>query len=275
MSDKWSSGNPLFDMWMESQRQFISAQQSLVTSLAGGAPAEPNPAAAERARENWEICEKQFGDWLKASSRWLSALPGEDGQSDSVVDETLRRMMDPSRFFSAGLDEVGQAIRRLVEGPEFADIGALERQVLTATKEWLSLREASALYSSISAAAWSRAFTSFSSKMASGPETFSRGPRAVMNLWLEIANEELIRTQRTDEFLDAQRALLRAGMDYRIKERELIEVWCESRSMPTRTEIDDLHKTVYELRRQVRALTQQLKAVEQQLQQRPSSETSV
>jgi hypothetical protein len=77
----------------------------------------------------------------------------------------------------------------------------------------------------------------------------------MLDHWLAVANEELTRTQRTDEFLDAQRKLLRAGVDYRLKERELVEIWCETHSIPTRTEVDDLHRTVHELRRQVRALT--------------------
>ena len=71
----------------------------------------------------------------------------------------------------------------------------------------------------------------------------------MLDRWLVIANDELIRTQRTDEFLKAQRELLAAGVTYRLKERELVEVWCETHSIPTRTEVDDLHRTVHELRR--------------------------
>ena len=74
----------------------------------------------------------------------------------------------------------------------------------------------------------------------------------MLDRWLVIANDELIRTQRTDEFLKAQRELLSAGVTYRLKERELVEVWCETHSIPTRTEVDDLHRTVHELRGQVR-----------------------
>ena len=78
-------------------------------------------------------------------------------------------MMDPTRFLYAGTDEINQAIQRLVEGPEFADIGTIERQVLKATREWMALREASAAYRGVTSAAWSRAFQTFSTETAKDP----------------------------------------------------------------------------------------------------------
>ena len=201
-----------------------------------------------RTEENWQLCQRQAADWVKASSRWLTS-DASTGKADGIAEETLRRMLDPTRFLFAGTDEINQAIQRLVEGPEFADIGTIERQLLKATGEWLALREASAAYRGVTAGAWSRAFQTFSKETAKDPSLLQQGFRAVLDRWLGIANDELIRTQRTDEFLKAQRELLAAGVAYRLKERELVEVWCETHSIPTRTEVDDLHRTVHELRR--------------------------
>lgn len=188
-------------------------------------------------------------------------MPGaQDNPAEGTSEETLRRMMDPTRFLFAGTGEINQAIQRLVEGPEFADIGTLERQVLKATREWLALREASAAYRAVTVGAWSRAFGTFTQEMARSPGTLAEGYRPVLDRWLAIANEELIRTQRTEEFLKAQRELLTAGVAYRLKERELVEVSCETHSIPTRTEVGDLHRTVHKLRGQVRALRAELAA---------------
>ena len=48
--------------------------------------------------------------------------------------------------------------------------------------------------------------------------------------------------------------MLRSASDYRLQERKLAEAWCEASHMPTRTEVDELQRTVTELRRQLRAL---------------------
>lgn len=224
--------------------------------LEGATPPEMSRAIT-RAEETWKLCQQQATDWVSVSSRWLFPADRPEG-GQGVVEETLRRMFDPSRFLFAGTDEINLAIQRLVEGPEFADIGTLERQVLKATREWMALREASAAYRAVTAAAWGRAFQTFTREAAHEPALFRESVRTVIDRWLAIANEELIRTQRTEVFLNAQRTLLAAGVSYRLRERELVEVWCESHSIPTRTEVDDLHRTVHELRGQVRSLMRRL-----------------
>jgi hypothetical protein len=249
------TGNPFFDAWMDAGRRFMETGFAPAPAMDAGQLSE----LSSRAEENWQLAQRQAADWTKASSRWLAPGTG-DRPAEGIAEETLRRMLDPSRFLYAGTDEINQAIQRLVEGPEFADIGTIERQMLKATREWMGLREASAAYRAVTTAAWSRAFQSFSKETAKDPALMARGFRPVLDRWLALANEELIRTQRTDEFLKAQRELLAAGVAYRLKERELVEVWCETHSIPTRTEVDDLHRTVHELRGQVRALSAQLAA---------------
>ena len=251
MSDTARTGNPFFDAWMDAGRRFLEpgGQANPMATMIGGDVSD----AMTRAQETWELCQRQAADWVKASSRLSSG--DASGGGDGIAEETLRKMMDPTRFLFAGTDEINQAIQRLVEGPEFADIGTIERQVLKATREWMALREASAAYRGVTSAAWSRAFEAFSKEAAKKPALLPQGFRAILDRWLVIANEELIRTQRTEVFLKAQRELLSAGVAYRLKERDLVEVWCETHSIPTRTEVDDLHRTVHELRRQVRDLS--------------------
>jgi class III poly(R)-hydroxyalkanoic acid synthase PhaE subunit len=258
MAETTRTGNPFFDAWIDAGRRFMETGFAPAQIANGGQLSE----LVSRTEENWQLCQRQAADWAKASKRWLSPGAG-DTPTEGIAEETLRRMLDPTRFLYAGTDEINQAIQRLVEGPEFADIGTLERQVLKATREWMALREASAAYRAVTTAAWSRAFQTFSKELTKDPGLMRQGFRPVLDRWLAIANDELIRTQRTDAFLKTQRELLAAGVDYRLKERELVEMWCETHSIPTRTEVDDLHRTVHELRAQVRELSRRLAAEEE------------
>jgi hypothetical protein len=78
--------------------------------------------------------------------------------------------------------------------------------------------------------------------------------RAGLDLWLATANTRLLEMQRSNEFLEAQRRLLSASMDYRLKLREMAEELCELYQVPGRSEVDELARLVHELRREVRAL---------------------
>lgn len=255
MAEGIKTGNPFFDAWSQAVLRGSEA-------IGAGASAGMDwPAATREAEANWQLCERQASDWMKAAGRQMMPASGPD-TTDGIAEETLRRMLDPTQFFVAGTDEVNAAIQRLVEGPDIADIGTIERQLLKATSEWVTLRQASASFKAVTAAAWSRAFASFSQDTMTDPSLLARGPRGALNHWLKVANAELIRTQRTDAFLEAQRRLLSAGVDYRLKERALVEIWCETHSIPTQTEIDDVHRSLHELRAQVRDLRSRLATAE-------------
>ena len=48
--------------------------------------------------------------------------------------------------------------------------------------------------------------------------------------------------------------MLRSASEYRLQERAIAELWCAAFHVPTRTEMDEMQRTVTELRRQLRAL---------------------
>ena len=103
--------------------------------------------------------------------------------------------------------------------------------------------------------AWTRAAGAFKRLNARSREgrAAARLVRAFLTLWGETANEVLLETQRSDAFLETQREVLKASTDLsrpaqsgRVLQRDV--------RLPTRAELDDVHKTVTELRRELRAL---------------------
>src|SRR3954468_9489013 len=84
--------------------------------------------------------------------------------------------------------------------------------------------------------------------------------REVIALWVETANEVLLEAQWSDAFLKTQRDLLKASTDLRLAHQELAEFYSEMFGYPTRTELDDVHKTVTELRRELRAFKRESRA---------------
>jgi len=77
--------------------------------------------------------------------------------------------------------------------------------------------------------------------------------------WSEISNEELIRNQRTDRFLQAQKELLQAGLKLRNRQDEVAEAASAMFGLPSRKDFDDVTRQLTELRREVRTLTRQVR----------------
>jgi len=258
MSDKKSQSNPLIDAWMDGQEKFFKVQQKWIESTSEYVENAEKPQSVLQAEEHWEKCKAQYSVWMKTTENWFPSFANMNNQQEDITAETVKRMMDPSNFLKSGLDEINQAFYKLVDGPEFADIGIFERKFLKTSKDWIEMRKASADYMDITSKTWSKAFEEFTKDITNNPVTKADSPKDLLDRWLNIANEKLIETQRTDAFLKSQKDLISAGTRYRLKQRELIEVWCESVSIPTRTEVDDLQQTVYQLRREVRALKKQV-----------------
>jgi hypothetical protein len=77
--------------------------------------------------------------------------------------------------------------------------------------------------------------------------------------WSEISNEELIRNQRTDGFLQAQKELLQAGLQLRSRQDDVTEAASAMFGLPTRKDFDDVTRQLTELRREVRTLSRQVR----------------
>ena len=82
--------------------------------------------------------------------------------------------------------------------------------------------------------------------------------RDLLLLWGQVADRVFIDTFRTDEFIQIQGQFLQAAMTYRIQQREIAEASLSLYDLPTRSEVDEAHRNIYELRKEVKALKKAL-----------------
>lgn len=259
MKDEQSSGNPIFDIWLSNQQQFLNAQQEWMQPKAAPINAFMNTDFLDSSVKSWQLCEEQYDHWMKAAENWVSS--GTDSPADEKEDysaQALNYLLNPTTFMKSGFEMMDQVFRKLVNGPEFADIGMLEKKMLKTSQDWQAFRDASHKFQDVISSAWLRAYQSFSDEFFDGLKDESISTEETLQRWLKIADEELVKTLRSPEFLDAQKELFSTGTAYKLKNREFAEMWCESHTIPTRSEVDDLHKLIYELRREVRALKRQI-----------------
>ena len=266
-----NTSNPFYDAWVSASEQLMKTQTSWFTNFVD--TSEETIAASdvvERAKQNWDQCEAQFNSWISAADQWASNTNASTKDSSEQSSDTnnnafekLKRLLNPETFLRSGVDEINQVFQRYAEGPDFADFGVLEKKFMRTSQDWLNLRNASAEYQTIITKAWAQAFDLYVKEVSNQSNQDAADTHEMMQLWLKIANDSLIKVQRSEEFLAAQSNLFKTNTQYKLKQREIIEAWCENFTMPTRTEVDDLHRMVYDLRREVRQLKTQLKTTSQ------------
>jgi hypothetical protein len=243
MTNRWKD---LYDEQAKVAQSWLESQTQLASTLSGmgGAGAKPGDAAAMA-----EL-------WRSAMALGSSGVGVPGLETTGIAHDTIGRMLDPVSISLMGGNRVGEAIRRMTEGPRFADVGSIERDMAQVMELYLEVQSAARSYEGVVAQAWvevNQRFAAEVSKRFTSDQTVL-SPKDALKVWLDIANETLMATHRSTPFLEAQRQLLRAGMDFLLAERKLVEQLVEPAGLPTRTEMDELHQTVQTLKRRVRTL---------------------
>ncbi|HMI34591.1 MAG TPA: poly(R)-hydroxyalkanoic acid synthase subunit PhaE [Propionibacteriaceae bacterium] len=244
MSRRWRE---LTEAQAEATTRWVDAQSQLVKTLAGaGASADPASDAAAMA-DMWRSS-------MALGGILTSSVPGMEG--GGLASEMLTRMVNPMSTALVGGSQVGDVIRRMTEGPRLADVGGLERQMVELMDLYVAVQAATRAYETVVASAWTKASQRFAEDISQRAQTGKglRPGKKALEVWMDIANQTLVETHRSAEFLTAQRDLLRRGMDFLLAERHLFEQLVEPAGLPTRTEIDEVHQSVWELKRRIREL---------------------
>ena len=262
----WSKGGAA--LWSAQQSMFLDMAEQAgratgVDGAAGAAPMQlPDMAGLEKAGQDFARLWSSALEVSKAATRHL-----QSGSAPSpVVTEMVGKMFDPRLWFASN-DNMDEALNRMAEGPRLADLWITERKIAAVFSAWVRLRERNLEHNRIMLEAWTRAaevFTKTMKEKSDKDEAFESW-RDMMTAWVEIANKTLLETQRTEPYLVSQRELLKASTALRLAQQEVAEFYSEMFGYPTRAELDDVHKTVTELRRELRALKRQAGGIKQRV----------
>ncbi len=158
-------------------------------------------------------------------------------------------------------DAYERTFGRLVESPGFGFTREINEKVLKAFDAWTDFRRASTEYQIVLASAWGDIFEQVMRELVkrSEQDTPIRNVRDLMRLWTETADASLEKVFRSEHYVNVQGRLFDAAMNYRLHEQEVIELVLKTGYIPTRSEVDEAHRNIYELRKEVKALKKALK----------------
>jgi hypothetical protein len=210
---------------------------------------DKSPAADAEPALEWA---KLWQTMAESSNRMVEAWSG------SMAPFMLARLSEKPVCFGDG-NELCAAIERMAQGPRLADAWDIDRKMALVFGAWIEMRQRLASYNAVAAAPWAEASKRYFETMSSTGTSEKSAPdwREAFAKWSEISNEELIRNQRTDGFLQAQKELLQAGLQLRSRQDDVAEAASAMFGLPTRKDFDDVTRQLTELRREVRALGRQ------------------
>jgi hypothetical protein len=199
--------------------------------------------------------------WMDTWRAMAGAAAGvSENWSNSMLPFIMKRAAETGFGATPGND-LAEAIERMAGGPRLADVVDFDRKLANMAAAWSELQSKLAAYQVVASRPWMRAAQQYNEKKPqTGAGGDSAGWREQLGAWNELANEELIANQRSEEFLVAQKQLLQAATQFRNRQSEIADTIAAVLGIPTQRDFDDVTRQLTELRRELRALERRLDA---------------
>jgi class III poly(R)-hydroxyalkanoic acid synthase PhaE subunit len=267
--------------------QFISAQGNALRFLNLAARAFETAAPKMKSGEDWQkALNETLDDFRK---RWVN-MPAEMAAMNQDIESMWKLYMDQWRAFgqpwenvwmrapglwgraltgdSSALFELTdvyhaaykQTLGRLATSPNLGMTREFNARLMEGFDAFTALNLANAEYMAVVAEIWESAFKQFGEDLAGLVEKGEKieNVRDLVTFWTRHAENVFLEAFRTERYTLAQGKLLNANMGYRISQRRIMEKYLEAFDMPTRTEVDEAHRRIYELKKEVKALKKQM-----------------
>jgi class III poly(R)-hydroxyalkanoic acid synthase PhaE subunit len=205
---------------------------------------------ADDVSELWQLYMRQwesFGKPWEMIARQAPQLYSKAAAGDRSAMQTLGEEVH---------DAYQRTLGRLVASPNLGMTRDLTRKLQEGFDAWMVWHMAYAEYNAVLSKLWDAAFQKFTQDLLAKAEANEKitSVRELTLLWTRGAEQVFTENFRSEEYVLAQGKVLNASMEYRLHEREIIEEFLKTYDLPTRSELDEAHRRIYELRREVKSL---------------------
>lgn len=235
------------DRLMSSAKNYVALMQSMVAAASGknvGAGAGPTQAWTDALRDGFNLPNMDAALLNNPMAAMLKGFSGQGAQSFEQL----------SANFAPFLAQAKQEGMSWLQAPAFGY--AREHQehyqkMLTAFAEY---QEALKHYNALMLKSSQRSFGIFEGKLAerSEPGRQIDSMRGLYDLWVDSAEEAYAEIALSDEFRKVYGDVVNAQTRVRAQIQQEVERVGTDLGMPTRTELNSVHKRLHDLRREFR-----------------------
>jgi polyhydroxyalkanoate synthase subunit PhaE len=216
--------------------------------------------AAQDSAELWRL---YLEEWQKLVQPWADSLqraPWHLGQAAAGSGSALLEMMN------LYWDAYERTFGRCLESPSLGHTRELSQDLIKGFHVWVDSRRASFEYQILLAEAWGRAFEQYMRQLVSLAEKGEpvQSLRQLMYVWIDVIEDVFTGLFRSEVYLQRQAQLVNTVTAYRLIEQQLVEAFSKTSHLPSRSELDEAYRRIYELRREMRELKKTLHEIKTQ-----------
>jgi class III poly(R)-hydroxyalkanoic acid synthase PhaE subunit len=232
-------------MW-ESWFDFIKSATTSETSAA--------VKATQNQFELWQIYVKGL---QKLAQLWAESLRQSLEGGSGVVDGYAGALIELSNLYWNMYEKTFGSV---LQSPNLGYAREFNNKLLKGFDAGINFSKANFDYLIVLLDVWLKAFDELMRELASSEEkgeTFQDW-RQLLQVWSNVFDRVFAQTFRSEDALEVQGNFLNSAMTYRLYQQQLMEVFLKMYDLPTRSEVDEIHRSIYELRKEVKSLKKAL-----------------
>ena len=125
---------------------------------------------------------------------------------------------------------------------------------------WINFYKANFEYQVVLVDVWLKALEELTRELASFTEKGEtlQNWQQFLQVWSSVFDRVFAQTFRSVDALEVQGKFLNSALTYKLHQQQLIEVFLKMYDLPTRSEVDEIHRSIYEMRKEIKSLKKAL-----------------
>jgi class III poly(R)-hydroxyalkanoic acid synthase PhaE subunit len=147
-----------------------------------------------------------------------------------------------------------------LQSPTLGYTREFNSKLLQGFDSWMNFSKASYDYQIVLADVWLKTFEELIRKLSTSQENSEtiENWRQFLQVWSSAFDKVFAQTFGTEDALQVRGKFLNAAMTYRFQQQQIVEVFLKMSDLPIRSEVDEMHRSIYELRKEVKSLKKAL-----------------
>ncbi len=236
------------------RRQFQQLKEDMTRAPAPWFTPEAAAAAARDMPELWKLYLQEVE---KGGAPWLASFREAHGHLGEAMSGDTQAVI---RMYNMFMDTFENSLGKFTAAPAIGYTREFQEKLTRAFETWVEVRRAEVDFRTELVNTGFHALEGLLRELVEKAEKGEKIDtfRALFDLWVATAEKTYFEVASTDSFAEIQGRLVNAAMQYRIRERELMDAVMKSLHLPTRRELDDAYRHLHDLKNEVRALRREM-----------------
>jgi class III poly(R)-hydroxyalkanoic acid synthase PhaE subunit len=250
--------------WQQAMTHYNQQIQSQIETFS-----HSNLKIYQDATELWQL---YLQEWQKVSQLWMSSLGNAIGPMSQVgLGNTSEPWLELNNLYWNLLYE--ESFGSLMQSPLLGPSREFNGKLLRNFDAWSKLYRATLDYQVVLTTVQTRSFERLMQELVTMAEQGKtvKDWKEFQQIWSRVADDVFEQAFCDENNLKVRGRFLNALNTYRIHQQDLMELWMKNFNIPSRNEVDEVHRSLYELRKEMKQLKKQLARYEGQTSAKPDA----